>query len=256
MIDRLAYKLSTYVRLTDLDRRMLGDAMGPLLDIPARTNIRDTADDPQAIIVILDGWACRSRHLADGRHQIVSLLLPGDLCDLHAFLTQSLDHPISTLTSVSCGRISGRTRQELTARSNALKQAFQREALAAAALQREWTVSLGYRSGIERLAHLFCELDVRLGAVGLAQSNTYSLPLTQYDLAHVVGQTSVHINRTLQELRGQGLITFRSRRLTIFEPDRLAALAHFDPTYLHFTNGSALIDRPYFPSPKVTQGNR
>lgn len=118
-----------------------------------------------------------------------------------------------------------------------LDRALEREALATAAIQREWTVSLGCRSGIERLAHLFCELRWRLGAVGLADRASCPLPLTQHDLAHTLGQTSVHINRTLQELRAQGLITLRSRRLTIHDPDRLAELAHFDPAYLHFTIG-------------------
>ena len=66
---------------------------------------------------------------------------------------------------------------------------------------------------------------------------TCPLPITQIDLAEAMGQTSVHINRTLQELRGAGLISLRGRQLTIHDQAGLARLAHFDPAYLHFTAG-------------------
>jgi CRP-like cAMP-binding protein len=238
MRDPLACKLARYVDLSDADRLWLSEAIGPARSVQTRADIIAEGDDPHAVNVILDGWACRSRQLADGRRQIASLLLPGDPCDPHIFLLDRMDHAISALTPVVYAQIPGAALRELTARSPALDRAFHREALATAAIQREWTVSLGCRSGIERLAHLFCELRTRLAAIGLATPTTCPLPLTQHDLAHALGQTSVHINRTLQELRAQGLITLRSRRLTIHDPERLAELAHFDPAYLHFTIGS------------------
>lgn len=236
MRDPLACKLNCFVRLSDADRLWLSEALGPARSIAARSDLIDEGDDPHAVNVILEGWACRSRQLADGRRQIASLLLPGDPCDPHIFLLDRMDHAISAITPLIFAQIPGTVMQQLTARSPVLDQAFHREALATTAIQREWTVSLGCRSGIERLAHLFCELHARLLAVGLATDTTCPLPLTQHDLAQALGQTSVHINRTLQELRSQGLITLRSRRLTIHDPSRLAELAHFDPSYLHFTN--------------------
>lgn len=233
----LACKLGRYVNLSDADRVWLAESLGPARTIPSHTDIIDAGEDPRAVNVILEGWACRSRQLADGRRQIVSLMVPGDPCDPHVFLLDQMDHAISALTPVVYAQIPGAALQEMSARSANIERAFQREALATAAIQREWTVSLGCRSGIERLSHLFCELSARLSAVGLATRTTCPLPLTQHDLAHALGQTSVHINRTLQELRAQGLITLRSRQLTIHDPDRLAELAHFDPSYLHFTIG-------------------
>jgi len=146
-----------------------------------------------------------------------------------------MDHTIGAITPVLLGQIPGATLQAMTARSPQLDLAFHREALATAAVQREWTISLGSRTGIERLAHLFCELHARLAAVGLTEDNTCPMPVTQNDLGDAMGQTSVHINRTLQELRGMGLITLRSRRLTIHDPAALARLGHFDNAYLHMT---------------------
>ena len=235
MQNPLAHKLDGYVRLTTTDRLCLSDAVSPGRMVAARTDIIHEGDDPRAVNVILEGWACRYRQLANGRRQIVALLLPGDLCDPHVFLLDEMDHTIGAITPVLLGQISGAALQAMTARSPDLDLAFHRETLATAAVQREWTVSLGCRTGIERLAHLFCELHARLAAVGLADGNTCPMPITQNDLGDAMGQTSVHINRTLQELRGLGLITLRSRRLTIHDPAALARLGHFDPTYLHLT---------------------
>lgn len=216
----------------------LADAVSPGRLVAARTDIIHEGDDPRAVNVILDGWACRYRQFANGRRQIVALLLPGDLCDPHVFLLDAMDHTIGAITPVLLGQITGARMQAMTARSPDLDLALHREALATAAMQREWTVSLGSRTGIERLAHLFCELHARLAAIGLTDGNTCPMPITQNDLGDAMGQTSVHINRTLQELRGLGLITLRSRRLTIHDPVALARLAHFDAAYLHLTAGS------------------
>ncbi|GJE14355.1 MULTISPECIES: Crp/Fnr family transcriptional regulator [Methylobacterium] len=235
MQNPLVRKLDRYIHLSETDRHCLAEAVSPVRMVAARTDIIHEGDDPRAVNVILDGWACRYRQFANGRRQIVALLLPGDPCDPHVFLLDVMDHAIGAITPVALGQISGGALQTLTARSAGLDIAFHREALATAAVQREWTVSLGSRTGIERLAHLFCELHARLAAVGLADDTTCPMPITQNDLGDAMGQTSVHINRTLQELRGLGLITLRSRRLTIHDPAALARLGHFDPTYLHLT---------------------
>ena len=239
MSNPLTLKLQRYVRLSDADQVWLTEIVGSGRMIAARTDIIHEGDDPRAVNVILDGWACRYRQLADGRRQIVAFLLPGDMCDPHVFLLDAMDHTIGAITPVLLGQIPGTALQAMMARSPTLDLAFHREALATAAVQREWTVSLGCRTGIERLAHLFCELHARLAAVGLADGNTCPMPITQNDLGDAMGQTSVHINRTLQEMRSMGLITLRSRRLTIHDPAALAQLAQFDPAYLHLTADDA-----------------
>ena len=98
MHDPLAGKLSRYVPLSVADRMWLSEALGPARSIAARADIIGEGDDPHAVNVILEGWACRSRQLADGRRQIVSLLLPGDSCNPHIFLLDRMDHAISAVT--------------------------------------------------------------------------------------------------------------------------------------------------------------
>jgi len=229
----LARKLRNFVPLTSVDLYLLSEILEPARIVEARADIVEEGEDPRAVNVVVSGWACRYRQFEDGQRQIISILLPGDCCDPHIFRLDRRDHAIGALTQVSVARIAGHAIADVMNRSAALDLAFHREALAAAAIQREWTVSLGRRSGVERLAHLCCELHARLTAVGLAEGMTCPMPLTQPDLADALGQTTVHINRTLQDLRAARLLALTSRRLTILHPERLRRLAKFDPAYLH-----------------------
>jgi CRP-like cAMP-binding protein len=231
----LTRKLNNFVRLSAPDRYLLGEVLEPARMVEPRVDIVEEGEDPRSVNVVLSGWACRYRQFEDGRRQIISILLPGDCCDPHIHLLDRRDHAIAALTQVAMARISGQSMAEISSRSPNLTLAFHREALAGTAIQREWTVSLGRRSGAERLAHLFCELHARLAAVDLADETSCPMPLTQPDLADALGQTTVHINRTLQDLRAAQLLTLKGRRLTVLDPEGLRHLAKFDPLYLHLT---------------------
>ncbi|CAO4163161.1 hypothetical protein CLBKND_00091 [Methylorubrum aminovorans] len=107
------------------------------------------------------------------------------------------------------------------------------------AILREWLMNVGRRSAVERLAHLFCELLLRLKVVGLAEGTGYKFPLTQVDLADTTGITSVHVNRSLRELRQSGLIELEGGRLKILDYAGLRALAEFRANYLHLADCAA-----------------
>jgi DNA-binding transcriptional regulator LsrR (DeoR family) len=83
------------------------------------------------------------------------------------------------------------------------------------------------------MAHLVCELFVRLKVIGRVQDDTIELPITQSELGDTLGLSTVHVNRVLQELRREGLIRTRGTALTILDWDRLQAVAEFTPTYLN-----------------------
>ena len=153
-----------------------------------------------------------------------------------------MDHSVGTITEVTIGEISQDAFEEITLRHPRLVQALWRETLVNAAVQREWTVSLGQRRAIERIAHIICELFLRLHRVGLTRQNTCEWPITLTELADTIGMTSVHVSRTLQELRSLGLIRLRDRLLTIPDFDALAHLAMFNPNYLHLERRGAYFE--------------
>src|SRR3954451_24912106 len=65
------------------------------------------------------------------------------------------------------------------------------------------------------------------------------MPFTQAELADATGLSTVHVNRTLQELRGDGLITLRAGSLSVLDWDRLREAGEFNPTYLHLRKEAA-----------------
>lgn len=183
--------------------------------------------------VILDGWTCCYQLLTDGRRQILSFHVPGDLPDLQSLHLPSPDFAMATVTRSIVAFVPHAELRKLTDQYPAIAQAFWREAVVAAATHRAWITSLGRRDARQKLAHLFCELYLRLKAVGLTDGCSMPMPLRQTDFADALGLTSVHVNRTLRSLRTEGMVDLYSRRLTIHGWEALCAVSSFNPRYLH-----------------------
>jgi CRP-like cAMP-binding protein len=104
-----------------------------------------------------------------------------------------------------------------------------------AAMHRKWIASLGQRHGPDRLAHLICELFLRLEAVNQAEGYAFAFPITQADLADALGYSIVHTNRMVQQLRREGLIKWEGHRVEILNWPALVRRGKFDPQYLYLT---------------------
>jgi CRP-like cAMP-binding protein len=126
-----------------------------------------------------------------------------------------------------------RTIEEITKGHPRINRALWWATLVDESTLREWLVNMGRREAAAQMAHLFCELLLRLQTVGLATENDFDLPVTQDELADTLGLSAVHVNRVLQQLRQDGLISLEGKRLTIHDVERLKAFAGFDPSYLH-----------------------
>ena len=226
-------KLEAFTTLSVGHRREIERLTLDEHQLQAHRDIIRSGDEPLVVNVVLSGWACRYKVLPDGRRQIVSLFLPGDMCDPYVFLLGAMDQTLGTLTPVTLARISAQAIREMTASGPELAEALWWNMLVTVEIQREWTISLGRRTAVERLAHFFCEILARLVAVGLSNGSDCEMPLTQTDLADALGLSTVHVNRSVQELRATGLITLRNRHLTVNDLQGLTDLAMFDPGYLH-----------------------
>ena len=233
MIDAHLLKLRARDKVSPEEERAIRDAVAEIRDYPSdRTFIR-AREELTTSTLLIDGLMCRYKDLRDGQRQITELHVSGDFADLHSFTLKRLDHNLMTLTPCRVGVVPHDRLQAITEAHPHLTRLYWFMTNLDAAIHREWELSLGRRSALARIAHLFCELNVRLGVVGLAESGAYDLALTQTDIAECLGLTSVHVNRTLKELRTRGLVEFRGKRVVIQDLSGLERVAEFDPAYLY-----------------------
>ncbi len=184
-------------------------------------------------LLLLDGWMARSKDLSGGERQFTELHVAGDFTDLHSFTLKHLDHDVVTLSECTYAIVPHERLQVLIKDHPRLARIYWFMTNVDAAIHREWALSLGQRSAVARMAHLFCELRARLDVVGRATGDRYEFPLTQRELADCLGLTVVHANRMVQELRRRGLIELGSRQLTVVDRRALEGVAEFDPAYLY-----------------------
>jgi CRP-like cAMP-binding protein len=229
----LVRKLEHGAFLSPSDVKALERSVTLVKEIGAHEDIIKEGDRPELVHVVLEGFACRYKLLPDGSRQIIAWLAPGDFCDLHIAILGRMDHSIATLSASKLALIAPESVIGLTQVSPNLSRALWWASLVDEAILREWLVGMGRRSADRQIAHLFCELHARLKAVGLARENLLVMPVTQAELADTVGMSAVHVNRTIQHLRAEGLIRWRGKMLSILDVDGLRAFASFDPNYLH-----------------------
>jgi len=243
MAVHLIRKLEQFTRLSGADKQALAQAAAvKVRRLAPREDLIREGDKPRHVNLILEGWACRYKTLEDGRRQITAFLVPGDMCDMRMFILKEMDHSIAALTPLRLAEIPGDIILELSDNHPRLGRALWWSSLVEEAITREWVTNLGQREAIERLSHLFCELYLRLKGAGVADAPSFELPVTQEQLGDAAGLSTVHVNRTLQEMREQGLIVLKGKVLTILDLDALSTVALFNPNYLHLNGEGRSLD--------------
>ena len=233
MIEHHLLKLRARDQVGPEEEQALRDAVSEVRTLSADEIVVHAGRVLAFSILLLDGIMCRYKDLSEGQRQITELHVPGDFADLHSFTLKRLDHNIMTLTPCRLAIVPHSALEKITERFPHLTRLLWFTTNLDAAIHREWEVSLGRRSALSRIAALFCEMKLRLEIVGMTEGLSYDLDLTQTDLAECVGLTPIHVNRTLKELREQGLVQFKSGRVTIHDWNGLVRVAEFDPAYLY-----------------------
>jgi CRP-like cAMP-binding protein len=232
-------KLESIFTLTDDERQALEALPMQLAVIKDHQDIVREGDRPSRSCLILSGFTATYKITGGGKRQIVSFGIPGDIPDLQSLHLKVLDISISTVSQCRVGFITHDDLRDLCTRYPRIAAAFWRETLIEGAIFREWVTNVGRREAYSRMAHLLCELLVRLRAVGLAEDTSCDLPITQGEFADALGITTVHVNRVLKELRADGLVELKGDWLNIPDWDRLKEVGEFDPTYLHLESDQA-----------------
>lgn len=190
--------------------------------------------EPTSVCSLLaGGFAFRQKLVDSGSRQIISIHIPGEFLDIQNCLLSVADHNVQALTRISVAVVPKGPLLELMGSRPEVRKAIWLDSAIDSSIFREWIVNLGRRDARGRIAHLLCELAMRLKASGVDNGDMYDFPLTQEQIADSTGLTAVHTNRTLQSLRKDGVISLSSSRLTILDWDALCEMGDFNERYLH-----------------------
>lgn len=232
MSNAFLQRLMQAAELTETELLAVEDLCRQPRDIPAKRYLSRDGDELVSFPVILSGWAARYQILRNGARQITHLLLPGDAFYFGASPDGIAIEEVITLSPCRIVNIKHAEIRRVIERFPATGEALRAYGCMENAVLTSWVVNVGRRDALERMAHLICELQFRLSLVDPDQKDDIYFPLTQDDLADVLGLTPVHINRKLQQLRQEHLITLRSKQLVILDLRTLQQIAGFDSAYL------------------------
>jgi CRP-like cAMP-binding protein len=224
----LIEKLSRFVDLTALERARLQEIQTDPVVFREGGDIVRAGQTYRCIYILNEGMAIRYKVLHDGRRQVLNLILPGDFVGFPGCIFEKSLYSISGLTDTVASILSFETVFDLFQDHPRLGTALFWMAGHEAALFAEHVVGIGRQSAYERVARLLLELLVRMQMAGLADDQSYKLPLTQELIGDTLGLSVPHVNRTLRRLREDGLISIKDAHLTCLDVSALSRVADFD----------------------------
>jgi CRP-like cAMP-binding protein len=232
-LEPLIRKLEREALLSDQEKQAILNLPVTIRQIRAGNDIVRERDRPSQCCLVLDGWLFRYQIVGDGSRQIFAFHIAGDIPDLQSLHLRVMDHSLGALVETTVAFVPHDVVRALIRNFPRLGGILWRDTLIDAAIFRQWMLGIGKKRGSQRIAHLFCELFTKKRAVGLTREYTCAFPLTQSVLGDSLGLSTVHVNRSLMELRGKGFIQLSKQQLTILKWQDLQDYAEFDPLYLH-----------------------
>jgi CRP-like cAMP-binding protein len=218
--------------LTDEEQRAVLNLPGHAEQVQSNRDFVPLGTRVDYACLVIAGIVGRFDQNGEGTRQITAMHVPGDMCDLHSVVQPVPTSALQALSVATILRVPHAAIRTAAARYPAVAEALWRDCMVDAAILSEWVVNVGRRDAKTRIAHLLCELATRLHANVDANDFVFDLAVTQTQLAEATALTAVHVNRTLQSLRADGLIEWHQRIIRMRQWDALIACAEFDPAYL------------------------
>jgi CRP-like cAMP-binding protein len=231
----LIAKLEQHGPLSDEEKQVIRQITSRVTTYKAHEEVVPEGSTPSHSSLVLKGFAARHQHLADRKRQITAFHVPGDFMDLHSFLLKKMEDGVGALTPCTVAAVPHSDLRKITKNYPYLTRVLWLTTLVDAAVHRTWIMTLGRMDARNRVAHFLCEMHDRLERVGLTKDHGYDLRITQQELGDAFGLTGVHVNRILQDLRGDGLITSRGKSVVINDWERLQKEGKYNPDYLHLS---------------------
>lgn len=209
-------RLNAAARLSDRDREIVSQGFGAYTEHKSGQELPATGSGTGRAFFVLSGWICRAVPLPDGRRQIVDFHIPGDLAGHASRPTAGLGIYMCLTGAMiaSAGEIIARTKDRPPAQGalGAVWPAIEEEVE-----QRliDQIVRLASMSAQARTLHLIRDLHRRHRRAGICNKDGFVMPLTQQTIGNVLGLSTIHVNRILQQLRRDDAIKTSLGRIEI-----------------------------------------
>lgn len=202
------------------------------IDVEAGYDFIVEGDDRKTTFIVVEGWAIRYTGLTDGRRQILSYALPGDILGLHINFNAQATYSAAAMNNLRLAAVDPRRVIEVYQKFPILASGLSWCTAREFAILGDQAMRLGRLPAKSRLAHLLLELWHRLELIGDNDGKWLEMPMTQSDLADTLGLSLVHTNRSLRDLRQSGLITMSRDFIKLENIDALVKMAEFNPDHL------------------------
>ena len=226
-------RLMAHTELDAEEQRAILKLTGQAAEISAGSVIARAGTTIAHAHLVARGLLAQFEEAEDGRRNATRLFIPGDLCGLQSVESPTVSWGLCAFTSCTVLHVPHDDLRKLVDRFPAIRKAFWKEMAIDASAQSKWTGNGVLKKSSERAAHVICELSLRTERAGHGDRNAFTLSASQTQLSQVFGLTPIHTNRVVRDLREMGLITTTTRAISVKNWRGLAALADFDPTYLH-----------------------
>lgn len=231
-LQRFLDRLTSRSVLTEQEQQAVLNLPGRAEQVQSNRDFVRLGETIDHACLIVAGMVGRFEQTAQGARQITAIHIPGDMADLHSVVQPTTTSALQALSVATIVRIPHIAIRAIAARYPALAEALWRDCMVDSAILSEWVVSVGRRNARTRIAHLFCELAARLGVAPGAGDIVFPFPVTQTQLADATGLTPVHVNRTMQSLRHDGVMTVQAQTVWIHDWNALVKAGDFDADYL------------------------
>lgn len=225
-------RLSRLMALSEADLRSLERIVMNEQRVKKRNDLVVLGDTYRSLCFVKDGSAMRYKLLRNGKRQILNVILPGDVIGFPVSFFDRSIYSVVAVTDLTFNVCPLAAYVQLCYEQPQFGLALGWLAAHEAAIYAEHIVDLGRRSPLERLAHFLLEIHARLLAVGRAEPERFDLAFSQEVMADVLGLSVPHLNRMLQQLRAEGLVTSHGRAVELSDMARLQTLAQYQPLQL------------------------
>lgn len=225
-------RLRAHSPLDEDDTRCLKAIAGETRRIAAGSFASRDGESPSTCSLLNSGIVVNHKVVGSGGRQIVGMFLAGELLDFDGLFLETIDFNIQAIADSEVTLFQCHEMIQVLFDRPAIGKALLRDNAIRSAISREWMTNLGRRDSTTKVAHLLCEISLRLTLSGDASDDCFELPINQEQIADIIGVTTMHVGRVLRALESERIIDRQNRVINVLNESRLKSIGDFSPTYL------------------------